>query len=369
MNFIQFLLFLLINNLFVAKYASRITPYYPILMAIYTSAVILVYIVTVKKNIELKKLPVKTTYITLTLISLIGIFTLLHLINPYSVKVDRWSAIHNFLQNLFSGQYPYAARTHLGGYGSPFPVWQFFHIPFYLLGDVGLAMPFAFALMSIMLVWLFNSYKQALLFLSYLIISPAFWYEAAVRSDLLYNMILCFLSICILYKKNIRIADHYVLIAILCGLFLSTRLPIVIPFSLYLLPDFFKSNIKAKLIFILVAAAIFVISFLPLVFWNSNMLFFFKYNPFILQTRQGSVWETIIVATAGIYLSTKWKDIKTCFFYTSTTLIVLVVLSIAYRMYKSGNVDLFSTAYDITYFNMALPFIIFILAQTKIKTK
>ena len=61
-------------------------------------------------------------------------------IDPYSIKVDRWSAIHNFLTCLLAGEYPYAAQTHLGGYGSPFPVWQLFHLPFYLLGNVGLSL-------------------------------------------------------------------------------------------------------------------------------------------------------------------------------------------------------------------------------------
>lgn len=63
-----------------------------------------------------------------------------YLIDPYQIQVDRWSAIHNFINYLVHGRYPYMAPTHLGGYGSPFPVWQFLHIPFYYLNNVGLSL-------------------------------------------------------------------------------------------------------------------------------------------------------------------------------------------------------------------------------------
>jgi hypothetical protein len=309
-------------------------------------------------------------YIVLATFGALAIFLLLHFINPYSVQVDRWSAIHNFIQNLFAGQYPYAAHTHLGGYGSPFPVWQFFHIPFYLLGDVGLAGLFSFILIVVLLFWLFNSYRQSLLFLIFLIISPAFWYEVAVRSDLLYNMFLCFLCIGILYKKKFSIINQYIIVGVLCGLFLSTRLPIVIPFSLFLFPSFFKAKTKAKAVFIIIVITVFVLSFLPFIFWDSQMIFFFKYNPFILQTRQGSIFEVLVLAILGIYLSFRWKTIDQCFFYTSICLTLTVVISFLYRMAISDFANsLFSVSYDITYFNMALPFIIFTLSGANITLK
>ena len=109
---------------------------------------------------------------------------------------------------------------------------------------------------------------------------------------------------------------------------------------------------------------IFIISFLPFIFWNYNTFLFSEYNPFILQTRQGTLLEVLIIAFLGIYLSTKWKEnISNCYSYISITLIVLVSVTFIHRMISDNfNNGLFDSAYDITYFNMALPFIIFSLA-------
>ncbi|HET7733336.1 MAG TPA: hypothetical protein VFK73_05795, partial [Paludibacter sp.] len=248
----------------------------------------------------------KTAYILATSLLCIGILLLHIIINPYNLQVDRWSAIHNFLQNLFNGTYPYSAHTHLGGYGSPFPVWQAFHIPFYLLGNVGLGMLFSIFLLSIFLIWWLNDYSKALIFITTLTISPAFWYEAAVRSDLIYNFILCFIAIGFIHKKKYSIQQQSIGLGILCGLFLSTRFSIVLPFAIYLFPDFIRAGIKQKTLFACVAILTFIISFLPFVFWSNNTLFFFKDNPFVLQTRQGSLLEVLIISFLGIYLSTKW---------------------------------------------------------------
>jgi hypothetical protein len=296
---------------------------------------------------------------------LITITILLIKINPYAIHVDRWSAIHNFLHNLFQGLYPYSAKTHLGGYGSPFPIWQAFHIPFYLLGDVGLGMLFSIITLSIFLIWLFDNYLKAFLFNVLLAISPAFWYEVAVRSDLFYNFILCLIAITYIHKKRYSIQQHFLGLGILCGLFLSTRFSIVIPFAIYLFSDFIRSDIKQKFTFGAIIILVFIISFLPFIFWNFNTLFFFEYNPFILQTRQGSLLEVVLISSLGVFLSLKWKaNILLCSSYISITLFILVSVTFLHRMISEHFVNgLFSSSYDITYFNMALPFIIFALAS------
>lgn len=369
MRHIQFILFLVINNLFIAKYCSRVTSYYPLCMLAYTIFATLVYLFYKKKSAYIEqKNYAKPMYFSLIAASIIAMFGLLLYINPYSVQVDRWSAIHNFLQNLFDGIYPYAARTHLGGYGSPFPVWQVFHIPFFLMGDVGYAMPFIFLTLAITLVWLTKSYSQAFIYMLFLLISPSFWYEVAVRSDLFYNMILCFISITILYKKQIKLSQYPIALGILCGLFLSTRVPIVVPFAIYLFPEFLNLKLKAKLSFVFTAIISFALSFVPFVFWDKEMLFFFQYNPFILQTRQGSPLEMILIAALGLWLATKWKEkMKKNFAFVSCCLLLLVTTTFLHRMISSDFANsLFSVSYDITYFNMAMPFIIYVISRTKI---
>ena len=368
MDKVQRLLFLFINSLFVAKYSIRggLNPF--ISVSAYCLFIIISWLYFSKSKL-INKLNSKTVYILVTSVLCIGILFLHIIINPYNLQVDRWSAIHNFLQNLFNGTYPYSAHTHLGGYGSPFPVWQAFHIPFYLLGNVGLGMLFSIFLLSMFLVWWLNDYSKALIFIITLIISPAFWYEVAVRSDLIYNFILCFIAIGFIHKKKYSIQQQSIGLGILCGLFLSTRFSIVLPFAIYLFPDFIRAGIKQKIIFACVAILTFIISFLPFVFWSNNTLFFFKYNPFVLQTRQGSLLEVLIISILGIYLSTKWKgNISNCFGYIAICIVTLVTITFTHRMISDHFVNrLFDSAYDITYFNMALPFVIYVLADKNLQ--
>ena len=194
-------LFLSINGLFVLKYVSR-TSFHPVLLlalfCIFTSIILFSFPYFVKT------LDKKKTNISIGLLCVFvtaGILLLHYFINPYELNVDRWSAIHSVIHNLFDGIYPYSAQTHLGGYGSPFPVWQLFHIPFYLLGNIALAMLFSFLILVFTLVRYQKVKISAFFFILLLAISPAFWYEVAVRSDLFYNFLLIFIVLVIIQYK------------------------------------------------------------------------------------------------------------------------------------------------------------------------
>lgn len=363
------MLFLGINGLFVLKYTSR-TTYSPILFFLfYILAVfgVIIFFYFIENKINQK---ITNFLIGLSSLSVIlGVLVLHSFINPYELMIDRWSAIHNFISNLFNGEYPYAAQTHLGGYASPFPVWQIFHIPFYLAGNVALAMIFSILMLFFgVMRWTTNK-KNALFFILLLAISPAFWYEVAVRSDLCYNFLLVFLTLLFFQHKNYNLFNNTLLIGLICGLFLSTRVTIVIPFFVYLLVDFFKINTKKKIAFLGITITIFACSFLPLVFWNHNTLFFFEYNPFVLQTRQGSIFEIILIASISFFFAFKWKkDFIKYNAYTAIILIVFVIITFLHRMINENfENNLFSSSFDITYFNMALPFLIFAIAYNNQK--
>ncbi|MDD4971532.1 MAG: hypothetical protein PHT07_19055 [Paludibacter sp.] len=285
-------------------------------------------------------------------------------LDPYKLRIDRWSAIHNFIQNLFEGKYPYAAKTHCGGYGSPFPIWHIFHIPFYLMGNVGLGMLFSIIISPYILYKYFKSYLNIFAFMLLLLLSPGFWYEVAVRSDMIYNFIICMLLIVTIFKKKYSIQSYPAAIAIICGLILSTRFSIIIPLSVFLLPDFFSSSLKQKFIFAITALSVFIATFLPFALWDFNTLFFFKHNPFILQTSQGSFLEVIIISIFGIYLSTQWKkNLVLCTAFISISLFSLVFITFTHAILNGVyKINLIESAYDITYFNMSLPFIIFTIS-------
>jgi hypothetical protein len=301
---------------------------------------------------------IKSSYIIVgSVLATMILIAVQYAINPYHLQVDRWSAIHNNLSYLLQGRYPYAARTHLGGYGSPFPVWQIFHLPFYALKNVGLSLFFA--------VWLLFSamrhrygIRQASLLLILLFASPAFLYEAAVRSDLMTNFLICLSIVFFTWNKGKELEKHILCFSVLCGLLLSTRFSAAIPLFIFLLPFYLKLPRGKQLLFPLLVLMVFGLTFLPLLLWDSHMLMFFKYNPFVLQTRQGSLPVLIVCGLLCILLALSWRG--NAYYYlinSGLALFTLVLITFAYNMISSGNYDLFSSTYDITYFDMSLPFI------------
>ena len=353
LNIIQFLIYIFINLLFVTKYGLR---YLSLSSVIFVCLVYTIFIVFSFRTIKRFNTVLSGTIL---FIFFLVILVIQNRIDPYSIQVDRWSAIHNFIYNLFHGVYPYAAQTHLGGYGSPFPVWQLFHIPFYVLGNVGLSIAFATLIFNYVIYVVFGKKAACYSFLL-LLLSPAFVYEVLVRSDLITNFLLVASIILLLKKYGITINSHYLGLAILCGLAMSTRLSALIPFVIYYFHEYIQAKWSIKISFPIVVLFVFAITFLPLLLWDGEMLLFFEYNPFILQSRQGNVLDFIIFIPIGILLSLNWKDnISTYMLYTAYNLILLVVITFVHNMYINSNWnELFLSAYDITYLNMSLPFII-----------
>lgn len=357
-----FLLYSCINVLFILKYGLR-------LASISTTIVACgLYVATITGVLwvinEYMKRPRKSIVYALIGIVIVGLVMLQLHFDPYTLKVDRWSAIHNFLRNLLNGEYPYAAQTHLGGYGSPFPVWQILHLPFYLLGNVGLSFIF-FMLLFTDAIRRIASLRDATVAFLLLILSPAFLYEVSVRSDLLSNFLLCATILMHLHHYKMTLEKNWVLIAIICGLMMSTRLSIAIPFIVYYFYDYIRCHqAKIQIIFPCLAILIFALTFLPFMLWNGKMLFFFEYNPFVLQTRQG-LWIDYILIMAICMVASVWLKSRWHYYMLTSAICLLTLVAVTFvsnmYIYDCWS-ELFDSRFDITYFNMALPFAIAALA-------
>lgn len=354
---IPIILYLFINVLFIDKYTMRITEYHYICDALYICAgICLVFFLRWLKNQEWPFKPILWITVLLYCSFMIGVQ---YSIDPMSIQGDRWSAIHYFLDNLFSGIYPYSAQTHLGGYGSPFPIWQIIHIPFYLIGNVGLSF-FFFLILFLYIVAQYNSPRMAVIALLLIVFSPAVAYEACVRSDLWTN----FLFVCTICEwlryKQIKIEEYTCLIAIICGLFASTRIATLIPLALLYGYAFLRMSCSKQMTFIAIVITTFSLTFLPFILWDGNQLLFFEYNPFVLQTRQGNPFILAIFTMIAVGVVLYKKDHLQQFpLYAGGLLTSLVIITFSCNMITSGNYQLFSSAYDITYFNMALSFYIY----------
>lgn len=358
-------LFLLINTLFIFKYGLRILSPGLVTLAALLYAVFV--ILTVRFLFKYLARLNKGWAIVLMSVAIICLVGIQMSVNPYEIRADRWSAIHNFIALLLQGEYPYAAQTHLGGYGSPFPVWQLFHIPFYYAGGVALS----FVVGSILFV---DSLRRlcgfSVAFLSFIlmVISPAFVYEVAAWSDLITNFMICASILFYLRHFRITLQSNFILIALIIGLMASTRVSVLVPFFIYFLRPYLSAGLHKQILFPLIIILVFALTFLPFVLWDGEMLFFFEHNPFSLQSRQSSPLNLIIFIPLSVWLALMWKsNFRKYLFSTSVALVLFVGIAFTQKMYVHDNWDqIFEPFYDITYFDMALPFLTaFIVLQNQ----
>ena len=355
--------YVIINALFVAKYSARILPDGFILLTLLVMLLHYWLLVGLLPRIKSAK-----TYLPAIAVGTVGVCAMLllqYLIDPYGIQVDRWSALHNPIANLLAGEYPYLASTHLGGYASPFPVWQFFHVPFYLLGNVGLSFFFVLALFSYG-VYRFQGGRALSVVLLLVVFSPAVWYEVAVRSDLITNMLLVatLLNFAAQRISGQWLHRHLIPVAVVVALFACTRVISLLPIALFLFPYYVRLGLKQQVVFLLCFMLAFGMTFLPFALWNPSEFFHFEYNPWVLQTRQGNGVDFLLFIPLGIYLSLQWKGDWVSFYRNAICLLLtFVAVTFVHNMGRSGNYNLFSSAYDITYFTTALPFCLLNMAE------
>ena len=302
--------------------------------------------------------PYREVFALFCIVALAGMLAMQLAIDPYSLQVDRWSALHFPIQNLLHGIYPYGATTHLGGNASPFPVWQVLHIPFYLLGNVGLSFFVAAGL------FLWSSRKvlgpaRATAIGLLLVSSVGVWYEAAVRSDLITNMLLVASLACLCLP---RLSDEWAgrhgwQLAVAVGLLACTRVIVLLPLGLLFFPHLLKMRLRRAFLLTVLAVAVFVLTFVPFALWDWQQFFHFQNNPWALQTRQGNPSDFLLFLPLALYLALSWRGIAKRYYRNSSVMLtVFVVVTFVHNMYRLENWDLFSSTFDITYLSTALPF-------------
>lgn len=360
-------IFVIVNMLFVAKYGLRLIGVWAwLLAAIYGST--LFFWLRLLPRLTAKKAGRCAIWIAFSVMMLAAV-VMQYSIDPLTLQVDRWDGLHCPISYLLQGKYPYMAQNHLGGYASPFPIWMLLHVPFYLLGNVGLSVFAAIALL------LFSIYRRqgqdAAAGAAMMLFSAAgIWYEIAVRSDLITNMLVCTAVINLLhpYLRREWLERYWLWIGIGIGLMASSRLVVLIPIAICLFPYYLKTGWKVQLGFPLVAVAIFVLTFAPFVLWDPNNFFGFEYTPWRLQTRRGYTGDMLLYLPLGVFLAMQWKgNIRRMYSNCALIIIAFWIISVAHRMIDCQVWNLFSYYYDITYFSTALPFCILAFIQTPSK--
>jgi hypothetical protein len=364
----QLILYLFVNILFIFKYLTRTEVSVPLITVLYISGILGFVYLYFKWSPKVSEKLFKYSSFVLLSITLILIAVGLLYIDPYTVRVDRWSAVSFFLEGLFNGEYPYGIHTHVSetNFPSPFPLWHVINIPFYLLGDVGIGLIFFLIITFVTVKIYFNSYRKAFFFLILLILSPAYWWEVAVRSDSLSNGFLVLTFILWYTKKGYSVDKNFWLTIILCGIIASTRLSAVLPVALFLFAQYIQTNWLKKILFPLSILAFVLVVFMPFVLWTIDGTYvFFTRNPFMSQTSVGNPVFLIIMIVAGIIFALKWKNTDEYFEYAASFMFIFMAgsqLSLIMTRGISGSFFTDST-YDLSYFTLYLPYTLMALAS------
>jgi len=350
--------YFLINIIFCVKYnpIPEIKPLY--IVFLYPAIVYGIYKLTTYKGIQKKNF----FFIVIACVTVGFTAFLMSHIDKYSIEVDRWSALSFWSENLKNGVYPYGSLTHLDHRASPYPVWQFFHFPFHLLGDTGYAQLFCLA---VFFVFLFLNRNRINIggFILLMVLSPGFWWEMCVRSDLLCNMLLVYIFLSSLfYYPGWRKKIYGV--GLITGLFLCTKMLVAIPLFLYIFPYFLKLKSKEKVGFALITAAGAIVPFLPFLIGENSILNHPEYNPMLQQTYQANRWVVIVGLVLVVLASLKWKTMKDCFFLAGLFLFLLI-FSVGVEIWIGNNLHytIFGDEFDISYFNVSVPFFLFCINE------
>ena len=355
---IQLVLFLTINALYILKYVSR-TGFNPYLALSVYIVLCLIFLGVYIKTEKISEKAYKYIYWGLIIAMIAAISALLIAIDPYLIRVDRWSALTFFWDSIFQGKYPYATHTHVSptNFASPFPLWHLISLPFYLLKDVGTELIFFLLLLAFALKYYFSSYRKSLFFILLLCISPAYWWEITARSDGMNNAWLVFIIILWMIKNKRDLTNSFVAGIFICGIIASTRLSALLPLAIFFFQPYLKLSVKQKIIFPILAFCVALISFLPFIFWDTNTWIFFSRNPFMSQTGNGNIYTLIIMILVGLALALQWKSTQQFFFVTSIFILLFMLSAQIMRIVYAGEGNLFSDAIcDISYFNLSLPY-------------
>lgn len=355
-KYIIFSIYLIINALFIVKYGEK---YNIALLFSYFIAIVGLSFFFIKIN--LKTLFYKYFFWIGVISFFIFSVFLNDKIDGNSLNVDRWSAMEVGIKAILNGQYPYNIPDHMGWESSNLPMLIVIGMPFYLLfGSVGYLQSFIFLLFCYLIVSIFADYKQRLAVLILLFLSPSYLWEVYVKSDLFSNFVIICGFTYFIWKKFLsktRIKPEAV--SFFTALLILTRLSAVIPLTILLFKKFYDLSVKKKLRFIIVFVV--SVSVIVYIFFHNapNRDVLINHNPLMIQgTKQPLLLSFSYIALALI-LSFRLKSLHEIMYWSGILLFICVLVPFIIYFVKFGYTEMIvNSSFDISFFNMAMPFIL-----------
>ena len=230
---ISIIILLFINFIFCYKYSSRYTEF-GFLFSITLLLIQLSYFYFGKRILLSKPLIIFAGYSALAL--LLGLVLFIHFkIPPESLNVDRWSVISSFLSEMFNGNYPYYAKSHMGNYPGPMPIYFLIALPFHLMGELSILSSLGYIIILLFLIKEVRNTSNMNFVMFYLFTSLFLLWELIVRSNIFtFSLLIVVLLQGFTNLKNHKHLTFYIL-AILAGLLLATRSVFILVYIVFFL--------------------------------------------------------------------------------------------------------------------------------------
>ncbi|NCS81360.1 MAG: hypothetical protein GW788_06360 [Ignavibacteria bacterium] len=281
---------------------------------------------------------------------------------PQSTRVGRFPALIEWLSNFQQGIFPYGTKANPSG----FPFLFFLASPFYLIGDAGYLEVFGLFLLLILILKSVKTKKEYWVKILFLLLLPTTFYELAVRSELLTNTVLV-ISLFFLAEQKLKDGEKdisFIVLALLFGFFLSTRLIVFLWLAMFLL-FFFRNNLKNGAVFFAISFSVFLLSLLPFYLWNAET--FMNKGPFAVQTIYLPVWIYFIFPLLVLYAGWMIADFQELLFASGVLTFLLVSISFIMTIGDVGMYQAYSNSrFDISYYILSIPFFILSLKEYKV---
>lgn len=358
---------LIVNLMFSFKYLSRLTDYGLYVSIFLVSLQFTVFKLTSKISISDHSKKNISFFFLFVLVCLISVS---HFMIPLeSLNVDRWSVISSFLTEFYNGNYPYYAKSHLGNYPGPMPVYFLIAAPFYIIGELSILSTLGYFLIILLFIKKVKQLANAEFLLFYLFTSLFLLWEITTRSNIFTYTFLTLLVLLEFSKLDTKNIIKFICVAVLTGLLLSTRSVYILPYIIFFLSSLLRKEIAFRLfvLFTSISIAAFAASFIPILWGYKDE--FFVMNPFIIQsTFLIPKLYTLLFILISMMLSLFVKSIKDKVFYSGLSLFIAILIYSIYHLYNFGfQESLIESRVDISYFIFCVPFHIKFLMDHKVQ--
>lgn len=358
-------IYLIVNSLYIYKYSARIAILNPIVI---TFTYLLVWIlffklVLTKINNYSETFLKKLFWFVLIGFSISSILVIAS-IDGNNLNVDRWSALELTVEGITKGNYPYILKDHMGNMSSNFPGLGFLGLPFYFLGDVGYLQVFTYLLLFLYFVF-HKPIKQTLFVLLLFISSPAILWEFIAKSDLMSNLILCYIFIDYWTVKHTNKNLFYkpIPFGVLVGFLIMTRGVLIIPLVLFLLKPFFECTLKTKITFLFFACFSAIITCLPILLAAESLTQILHFNPLVLQTNKSPEIAYVILSLLFV-IPFYFPSHKDLLFFSTLGLFLIPLATFIECLIKFGwYTSIFEHKIDLSYLAMCFSGILLFAAN------